>query len=356
MRKRPTTGHRMREACPASPWTTPLPAFPPGSLRPALLSSLCLYLILFCGVPSPSVAATPLPAHEPPSLPSPGEQEAAESIQSRSTPELLELLRQRTGGQETELQGTELERELAALELGDRTPPEALPVLIQALREDGSSRVRQAAALALGGYQPPPPPALEALMEVLAGRDPHLKSTVAAALARLGREHRGVVEALAGVLGSENPRQRQAAAIVLERIGPPAQPALPAVIRLLRRDPVERVRRFAVAALTAMGEGAREAAPALARAAREDGSERIRQYAAEALPRVGAPAGTAVPVLMEALGDGDWGVRAAAARALGSYGPDASAAVPALKEARKDGEEAVREAAKEALGAVRKGG
>lgn len=254
--------------------------------------------------------------------------------------------------------GSEPEREQAALELAETAPPAALPALIRALREDDSSEVRQAAAFALGAYQPPAPETVAALMEALAGRDPRLKTAVATTLSRLGREAEAVVRALLGALAAEDPRTRQSAVIVLERIGAPAAevPALvPAVTERLEKDPDERVRRFAVAVLAAVGERAGAAVPALVGAVRSDASERVRQYSAEALRSVGAAAEEAVPVLTAALADPDWGVRVAAARALGEYGPGAAAARTALeKAAKEDPEEPVREAAKTALKTIRK--
>lgn len=253
--------------------------------------------------------------------------------------------------------GTESQREEAAFELAESAPPEALPLLIRALRQDESSAVRQAAAFALGAYHPPSEGTVSALMEALAGRDARLKTAVATTLSRLGKESEPVVRALIAALGAEDPRIRQSALIVVERIGPPVVGQAPGVVTAvaerLEGDPDERVRRFAVAALAGIAVGAREARPALLRAVRSDASERVREYSAGALRTVGVAADAAVPVLVQALADPDWGVRAAAARALGEYGSAASAAKPALKKAANEDPEApVREAAKAALDAI----
>lgn len=253
--------------------------------------------------------------------------------------------------------GTETRREEAAFELAETAPPAALPLLVQTLREDESSAVRQAAAFALGAYHPPSTEAVEELMAALAGRDPRLKTAVATTLSRLGKESGAVVQALVAALGAEDARTRQSALIVLERIGSSAAAQAPgavgAVAERLEKDPDERVRRFAVATLAAVGEGAQSVVPALLRAVRSDASERVREYSVGALKAVGSDADRAVPVLVEALADIDWGVRAAAARALGEYGSAASAAKPALeKAAKEDAETSVREAAKEALNGI----
>lgn len=252
--------------------------------------------------------------------------------------------------------GTAEEREAAAVELAQEPLPEALGTLVRLLEEDPAPRVRQAAAFALGSYDPPPPAAVDALLRAFeapgTAGDPHLKTAVATALARLGEESPRVVEALIERLDHDEARDRQGALIVLERLEGAAAPAVPRVARLLAEDPDERVRRFAVATLEAVGPASRPAVPALLATVREDDSERIREYSARALPAVGAPVAQALPVLTAALEDPDWGVRAAAARALGEYGPEAAAARAALEAAAGDPEEPVRQAARQALEAL----
>jgi HEAT repeat protein len=147
----------------------------------------------------------------------------------------------------------------------------------------------------------------------------------AEALKKLGPRAKAGVAPLADALKKSEGHRAVDILGVLQAIGPPAEPAVPVMIRFLS-TPTEptpkgdkpvgpRVRVAAIGALRAVGPGARAAVPKLVSMLREDRSAGMRAQVAKALGDV-APAKEALPPLREALKDKDAGVRLAAAATL----------------------------------------
>jgi HEAT repeat protein len=164
-----------------------------------------------------------------------------------------------------------------------------------------------------------------------------------------------VTPAILTVLEGGQPSLRSAAAWALARMGDlrhDAEQTFRVLISALR-DPDQAVR---VEAATAVGNlmypWSSNGVPAL-RAALRDPSTAVRSAAAAALGPLGVEAKAATPDLAAALSDPDRGVRASAARALGELGGSAQKdSIPALVAALESEVPEVRAAAAESLGDV----
>jgi HEAT repeat protein/S1-C subfamily serine protease len=149
-------------------------------------------------------------------------------------------------------------------------------------------------------------------------------------------------------LESSSPKVRAKALELLAEMGPRAQPAVRALVEVLK-DKDEPTSRRAQKALENIGVPDK-ADVAYLKTALQDRNERVRIYAADALGRLGLDARSTVPELVKALSDALPPVRQNAAQALGQIGPEAKAiSLPALTKALKDDEKAVRMAAAESL-------
>jgi len=165
---------------------------------------------------------------------------------------------------------------------------------------------------------------------------PWTKDTVLASLAQAGQP---AIPALLRILRASDWYVRRAAATALGRMNNPQ--AVPALLWAFQ-DSISDVRRAAAEALGRMG--ASQAVPALLQAL-DNSDPVVREGVAYALGRMDAP--QAVPALLRTLGDSDWVVRLEAARALGRMG--APQAVPALLQALEDSDPVVRKGAAFAL-------
>ena len=201
-------------------------------------------------------------------------------------------------------------RSRASDELGmsGESAAEAVPMLIQALRDDYEP-VRLNAAYALGAIGAP------------------------------------AVLQLIETLGAENEPTRRMAAYALAAVGAPAIPALSEALQHTE----EAVRVEATYALAQIGAAAEPAIPALMERAKDDCVE-VRRYLAEAFGGIGAAAAPAVPVLIDMLAhDEDAQTRFESALALAQIGPASSDAIPVLTTALTDENRYVRDNAIHAL-------
>jgi HEAT repeat protein len=292
---------------------------------------------------------------------------------------------------------------------------EGVAVLCQTLKDrDLAVRVRQEAATALGRFGPAAADVVPALIEDLKDADVMVRARAASVLAEIGPAARAAAPLLAERLKAPEVAVRVQAARALWRIdrrpevvpvlieilkvpepspssfwdavrflgviGPPANDAIPALVRhldlgvensngsffyypvtdaliaigplaaptLIRivNDPWEpaAVRREAINALGGLGASAGPAAPDLIRAMKDRNNE-VRARAMVVLGQLGAK--EAVPALIEALKDSE--LCAVAASALGAIGPSAREALPALKRALSNPDPNVRLTFVEAL-------
>ncbi|NIM14196.1 MAG: NACHT domain-containing protein [Candidatus Aminicenantes bacterium] len=235
-------------------------------------------------------------------------------------------------------------RKSAANTLGAMGSPEALPVLLDALRNDEDSEVRGRAANALGDIGSPE--AMPPLLEVLrTDTDFTIRGLAAEALGVMGSPE--AMPTLLEALRSNSDFQvRESAASALGYMGSPE--AMPTLVEALRSDSDSSVRARAAEALGAMGSP--EAMPPLLEALRSDTDSDVRVSAASALGAMGSP--EAMPFLLKALrSDTDSFDRFCAAYGLGAM--SSPEALPPLLEALcSDSDSFVRWCVANALGAI----
>jgi HEAT repeat protein len=256
---------------------------------------------------------------------------------------------------------------------------ETVPAL-RAVLADRRPQTRFSAAIAIAFIDPSAPEALPVLIEALK----HLEdreidvSHAPRALARLGPDAKAALPTLTGLVtkGWDDPAVFKA----LVEIDPEGKECIPALVSALNQKDYHVV-DLAAKCLGLLGARAKEAVPALTEVITRDFDEdggitesQPQVSAAKALQRIGAPAISAIPRLAVALKyrrrvrspveladaareELDCSAAAAAADVLGSFGARATAAVPYLIEAAKTTEKddenwAVRKAAILALGRI----
>jgi HEAT repeat protein len=246
----------------------------------------------------------------------------------------------------------------AAIALGTRNDPRAVPPLIAALR-DPDRHVRdgaEGALVALG------PAALDGLSASLQDRGEASRPAVARILGKI-TDVRGM-DPLKGVLGEANPALAREARAALLKVLPVALKDSRTEVRLKAagwlqdlpdpvaveplvealRDPDVNVRRRAATALGRIGQPAGRALLGLMR----DPDPQLRRTAVEQLGRIRHP--DLLEPLLAALRDPDADVQWWAAWALGELGPPAEGE---LKKRLRDPDRAVQHWAREALNKIK---
>src|SRR5262245_42454869 len=229
--------------------------------------------------------------------------------------------------------------------------------LVKQLKDkDASTRSR--AARALEKIDPSAKDAVPVLIDALKEKqDVTIPPVAAKALGRLGS---AAVPALTEALEIKDGKVQAYAALALKQIGPDAKPAVSALIEVVKKskDPANSARLNARAALGKIGSGAKEAVPTLSDATKEKPATSAGRLAAViALGQIGPEAKAAAPTLIDLLGEEDTKagpLRLEAARALGQIGAgageEATSALVALVENKKLG--ASRIVAINALGQI----
>lgn len=158
-------------------------------------------------------------------------------------------------------------------------------------------------------------PAAELLAD-LTGPDEDLREEAAYALGSCGPADKDAVpELIQGVLHG-NPTARFWSAVALDGVGPDAVQGVPALVALLD-DPRPGTRSAAASALAGIGQAATtDAVPALIRVLKRDDIKSVREYSLRALGRLGVHSDEAIGALIEALSDADVGIRRYAAIGL----------------------------------------
>lgn len=227
--------------------------------------------------------------------------------------------------------------------------------LVEQLKDKNPS-TRAKAARALENIDPSAREAVPILIDALKEKqDATIPPVAAKALGRLGGS---AVPALTEALEIKDGRVQAYAALALQRIGTDAKPAVPALIEVIKqyKDPAHNARLHAIAALGKLGPAAKDAVPTLIEATKEKPpTSAVRLAAVTALGQIGPEAKTAVPTLIDLLGEEETKagpLRLEAARALGQIGAgageEATSALVALVENKKLG--ATRIVAINALG------
>ena len=269
-------------------------------------------------------------------------------LQPEALPHLLEQLRQ--------AKTTQARRDLAhLLARFEGQGPQVMPILREELRE-GKPADQYAAALALSILGPGAAEAVPELVRLLSHAHPGMRALAATTLASIGLAARPAVPALKAMLKEDKLAMCSVAADALSRIDPDASELLPLLREVLVRqmsapssdtDAIkfpEELRESGVypssveRSIARFGErGASVLAEVLDNVDLDEwstdnvstqcGSE-MRIRVARLLARLGPEAKPAVPALIRALKDKDPFIRDAAASALGRIGPDAKQAAP----------------------------
>jgi HEAT repeat protein len=157
---------------------------------------------------------------------------------------------------------------------------------------------------------------------------------------------------------------RRSAAFALGRMGEGGRSAVLQLVRRLQEDKDAGVRDMAATALGDIARALRgnndevweKSGGVLLKILKDDPSEQVRRSSAYALGAFGPTASGAAANLIQALGDGKPSVRQNAAWALGQIGEEAGAAVPKLCACLSDKDTLVRRDAAGALGSIGKAG
>jgi HEAT repeat protein len=225
----------------------------------------------------------------------------------------------------------------------------AVSLLVLGLK-DPSEHVRRAAARGLFELHAPRETVVAAMGDLLADKDPVVRSNVADALASLGA---AAVPRLTKAL--ENNDMQSLAVEVLRRLGPQAMDAVPALVLELK-DPDPDYRREVEFALAAIGPDAKAAVPALVEHMTSD-EPKVRYTACYALGKIGPAAADAVPKLRENINSDDKFLKVASVWALLHIQPEDNPlrvlAVPLLTKALEESDrDLVKEESASALGMI----
>jgi HEAT repeat protein len=229
---------------------------------------------------------------------------------------------------------------------------ESTAVLVELLRasagsEWDSAEVRWTSAEVLSEIGPAAGEAGgAALLAALDDPDPHVRAVSAKGLPAVGVPAEQAVPALVRLL------QKEPTVVVvyaLSEYGPDAAPSLERLVPILTNKELDTELRWnAARTLGKLREAGVDAIPVLVDSLADEAAT-VREHSAEALGDIGAPAKSAVPALIAVLADPATRVRRDAARSLGQIAPPADEAVPELKKLLKDPEAIVRDAALTAI-------
>jgi HEAT repeat protein len=231
-------------------------------------------------------------------------------------------------------------REAAAQAVG-QMGPDALPALVGLLAHD-DKYVRRQAVWALGRLGPLARPVLGELCKALKDVDPRTASGAAQALGNMGSDGAASVPQLAEAMRGTNIVLCRLAAKALSQIGQPALATL--IAHLQHADPF--VRGESALSLGWMGAAAKPAVPFLAKVVRGplNAPRREEPYQPAGFTDSATLTPLTPPPVPDA-GSAEETCRLFAAQALGRIGPPAAPALPELQEAADHGPEALRNAA-----------
>ncbi|NEQ37950.1 MAG: hypothetical protein F6K40_17445 [Okeania sp. SIO3I5] len=214
--------------------------------------------------------------------------------------------------------------------------------------KDENSKIREAAAKAVGNMGSKATELIPQLLELLRDEDFDVRYAAAMAVGNMGSKATELIPQLLELLGDENSKIREAAAKAVGNMGSKATELIPQLLELLRDEDFD-VRYAAAMAMGNMGSKATELIPQLLELLR-DKDWRVREAAATAIGNIGLEAKELIPWLRQLLRDEDWGVRSAAAIAIGNMGSEATELIPQLQQLLRDENSNVRSAAATAIG------
>jgi HEAT repeat protein len=212
-------------------------------------------------------------------------------------------------------------------------------ILVEALRKP-DLRIQESVVSALSRIQPGMKEAVPALVGVLNDGDIKVRSTAIDALSKIGSPS---VPALIDSLKVED--KRAAALETLGKIGPSAEPAIGALVELLRRADAPTL----ISIVDALGAIGVPAVPALVSELPEM-QVSVRRHSIRVLGRILPAAKQVVPVLVAALAEPS--VSEDAVVALGQFGLEAQDAIPALLDHLPKASWTMRQGIYAALGSI----
>ena len=230
---------------------------------------------------------------------------------------------------------------------------EAIPSLLEIVRNTSDERLQMAAAWALVILEPEAEYADRAVPALVRGlSDPWelVRRECVVALAALGPRARSAADDLTELLDDPDPQVQAEALTALHAVGADLEGLLPRIIDGLNEESLD-VRYASAAAIGRLGERGRQAVPRLKEMLNHR-REFDRVVAAWALVKIDptpATIQTAVPLMVRALDHPSDAVRQEAATTLGEIGKGQSDVLNALRQAANDPAADVQQAAKQAL-------
>ncbi len=180
-----------------------------------------------------------------------------------------------------QLESTNQQQRVSAMESLVNLGKPAVPALIQALKDKNPS-VRSSAAIALGKMGVLATPAVPSLSNALQDENLEVRRNAAIAMGKLGRK--ALVPYLIARLQSQDASVRYSATHALSRFGADAEPAIPQLIKAIG-DSNKSVRFGAVNAVGNLGTIAKPTIPSLVKALQEN-DDSIPPSAAYSLGRI----------------------------------------------------------------------
>jgi HEAT repeat protein len=218
---------------------------------------------------------------------------------------------------------------------------EAIPLLIDIIREGKDNGEIENAVTALGKIDIHDPGVIEALAEAYGHEYSGTRKAVSNAIANHAAELKGYIPIIADMLRSRNFDVSLYIIAALGDIGPEALPLLIEGLRMVKPD----VRTYYISAIGKLGPAATKAIPDLIKSLDGDGKNEATS-AASALGAIGPDAAEAVPALIAKLSSENQSLRDRVAVALGNIGPCARDAVPILIELARNEEINIADAIK----------
>ncbi len=238
-------------------------------------------------------------------------------------------------------------RQGAAAALGQVGQPavEAAPALAALLQKESDVPARAAALAALPAISGPSAATVDLLMAGVRNDNPEVRHAAINGLLSSKAISEQAVPALTAELKSEAAPARQRAAAVLGRMGTRAQPAIPALIEVARKEPQENAFTDALAQI-----GTPALQPLVDQLSVSGTEARNREWVFRALHGMGS---TGLTTLATALSSPTASIRAGAATALASMAVDSPPIIKSLLALTADKDNSVRAAALRAVATIR---
>jgi HEAT repeat protein len=204
---------------------------------------------------------------------------------------------------------------------------DAVPDLIQIIREPKYADIRGTALTVLGNIGRNSSEALEVKIAALKDKDYVSRFSAALALREFASKSDAAVPLLAETIRQEKAGQPFNALLALETYGPKAAPAVPALVEALK-DP--QLRQNTVTALSKIGPAAAPAVPLLVDLLRNPETRSFNAGILETLMNIGPAAAPAIPTLEPLLNDPDAGLRVLSSTTIACLQAMPEKAVPTL--------------------------